>query len=93
MQRRHAALMAIAAGVECQSADEPLDSEAELIVDALLGIGLKGPVHGVIATAIIKLIPVVYRLYALDIPSGLNADTGKLKIFVLKPMYVNIHST
>ena len=81
---RTAALLALAAGVECQSADEPLDSEAELIVDALLGIGLKGPVHGVIATAINQINSSGLPVVSLDIPSGLNADTGQVENFCVK---------
>ncbi|WP_058533315.1 bifunctional ADP-dependent NAD(P)H-hydrate dehydratase/NAD(P)H-hydrate epimerase [Legionella saoudiensis] len=81
---QYAALMAIDAGVECQPVDEPLDSEVELIVDALLGIGLQGPVHGLIASAINQIndsgIPVV----SLDIPSGLNANTGCVENLCVK---------
>ncbi|VEB33181.1 carbohydrate kinase [Legionella cherrii] len=81
---QHAALMAINAGVECQAADESLDSEAELIIDALLGIGLRGPVHGVIASAIHQINASGLPVVALDIPSGLNADTGKVENFCVK---------
>ncbi|WP_370553779.1 bifunctional ADP-dependent NAD(P)H-hydrate dehydratase/NAD(P)H-hydrate epimerase [Edwardsiella tarda] len=50
--------------------------EAEVIVDALLGIGLhaapRAPYDGLIAAINAHPAPVV----ALDLPSGLNADTG-----------------
>jgi NAD(P)H-hydrate epimerase len=81
---RVAASKAIQAGVECQSADEPLDGEVELIVDALLGIGLKGPVHGVIATAIHQINASGLPVLSLDVPSGLNADTGLVEHFCVK---------
>lgn len=81
---RNSALLALAAGVECQSADEPLDSEVELIVDALLGIGLKGPVHGIIANAIAQINASGLPVIALDIPSGLNADTGLVENLCVK---------
>ncbi len=81
---RNAALLALAAGVDCQSADEPLETEAELIIDALLGIGLKGPVHGVIATAIQQINSSGLPVVSLDIPSGLNADTGQVENFCVK---------
>ncbi|MGL5743400.1 MAG: NAD(P)H-hydrate dehydratase [Legionella sp.] len=81
---QHAALMAINAGVECQPADEPLESEVELIIDALLGIGLKGPVHGVIASAINQINASGLPVVALDIPSGLNADTGTVENFCVQ---------
>ena len=49
----------------------------ELIVDALLGTGLKNPVHGPIKEAIQAInrsgVPVV----AIDIPSGIDCDTGE----------------
>lgn len=81
---RHAALMALASGVDCQAADEPLDSEVELIVDALLGIGLVGPVHGVIAAAIQQINSSGLPVLAIDVPSGLNADTGMVENFCVK---------
>ncbi len=79
-----AALMAVAVGVECQSADETLEPEIELIVDALLGIGIKGPVRGVIATAIHQINSSGLPVISLDIPSGLNADTGVVENFCVK---------
>lgn len=81
---QHAALLAINAGVDCQPADEPLDSEVELIVDALLGIGLRGPVRGNIASAIHQINASGLPVIALDIPSGLNADTGQVENFCVK---------
>lgn len=80
----HAALEASAAGLEYQSADEPLDSEVELIVDALLGIGLKGPVYGIIASAIHQINASALPVISLDIPSGLNADTGQVEAIAVK---------
>lgn len=81
---KNAASKAIDAGVDCQSADEPLDNDVELIVDALLGIGLKGPVHGVIATAINQINSSGLPVVSIDIPSGLNADTGQVESFCVK---------
>lgn len=81
---RHWAMLTLASGVECQSADEPLDSDCELIIDALLGIGLKGPVHGIIATAINQINDSGLPVVAIDIPSGLNADTGLVENHCVK---------
>lgn len=55
-----------------------IDKGAQLVVDALYGIGLRRPVTGE-AAGILQLVgksglPVV----AVDIPSGLNADTGQV---------------
>lgn len=75
---RHAALQALAAGVIFQCIDDPIDSDVELIVDALLGIGLKGPVHGPLASAINQINEARLPVLSLDIPSGLDADTGHI---------------
>lgn len=52
--------------------------DADLIVDAIFGIGLNKPITGEIAELIGKLNAQkdVFRL-ALDVPSGLNCDTGE----------------
>ncbi len=52
---------------------------ADLIVDALLGSGLNRPVEGIFAEAIKQINGAAARALALDIPSGLNADTGAIQ--------------
>lgn len=58
----------------------PLDAidpaQADVIVDALLGTGLDRPVRGAIGAAIEAINGVAAPVLALDIPSGLQADTG-----------------
>ncbi|WP_028389242.1 bifunctional ADP-dependent NAD(P)H-hydrate dehydratase/NAD(P)H-hydrate epimerase [Legionella fairfieldensis] len=76
---RHAALQALAAGVIFQCIDEAIDSDAELIVDALLGIGLKGKVSGPLASAISQINDAQLPVFAMDVPSGLDADTGQIR--------------
>ncbi|WP_133130937.1 NAD(P)H-hydrate dehydratase [Legionella yabuuchiae] len=71
-----AAQRAIATGVQCLPFEEALDGDAELIVDALLGIGLEGAVHGAIKHVIEIINDSELPVIALDIPSGINADTG-----------------
>ncbi len=75
---QQAALEAQAVGVEFQWADEPIDSETELIVDALLGIGLQGSVHGLIASVIQQINSSGLPVVSIDLPSGLNADSGEV---------------
>ncbi|KOR29211.1 hypothetical protein TI03_02890 [Achromatium sp. WMS1] len=53
-----------------------LDRPTDLIVDAIFGIGLTREVSGVWAQAIMTINEVCVPILALDIPSGLNADTG-----------------
>jgi NAD(P)H-hydrate epimerase len=62
-------------GAERPFAPEQL-AAGELIVDALLGTGLKGSVRADLA-AVIRVINASGRpVFALDIPSGLDGDTG-----------------
>lgn len=74
---RHFAQLAMDAGVSFHFWDEESpEFDAELIIDALLGIGLQGavrePYHSVISYVNEAELPVL----SVDIPSGLNADTG-----------------
>ena len=52
--------------------------DAGVIVDALLGTGLDRPVTGLYAVAIQVINQSPARVIAVDIPSGLNADTGNV---------------
>lgn len=49
---------------------------ADLVVDALLGIGLDRAPHGDVAAAITRINGAGRPVAALDLPSGLLADTG-----------------
>lgn len=51
-------------------------AEADVVVDALLGTGLDRPLAGAVADAIDAINAARAPVLALDVPSGLNADTG-----------------
>ncbi len=51
---------------------------AELCVDALLGTGADRPLDGPIAAAVAGLNAQTAPVLALDVPSGLNADSGQV---------------
>ncbi|HEX6995154.1 MAG TPA: NAD(P)H-hydrate dehydratase [Gammaproteobacteria bacterium] len=50
----------------------------DVVVDALLGTGLDRPVEGAFAAAIDALNAAGAPILALDVPSGLDADTGRV---------------
>lgn len=54
----------------------PWMDECDLIVDALLGIGARGPVREPLASLITLMNHSGKPIVAADIPSGLNAETG-----------------
>jgi NAD(P)H-hydrate epimerase len=57
---------------------------ADVLVDALLGTGLDRPVGGIYAEAIQAINAHPSPVIAVDIPSGLNADTGNVMGCVIK---------
>lgn len=75
----HAAMEALAAGIVCLSLKEKRLKETELIVDALLGIGLRDTVKKELAAVIHEINQSALPILALDVPSGLNADTGTVE--------------
>jgi hydroxyethylthiazole kinase-like uncharacterized protein yjeF len=65
---------ALGAGVSI-AAKQP-DDVADLNIDALLGLGTRRPAEGAIAAAIANLNATRAPVLAVDLPSGLHADTG-----------------
>ncbi len=67
-------------GVPIQDAAKPGDafSRADMIVDALLGTGIKGGVEGELALVIAAINDAHKPTVSVDVPSGLDADTGRV---------------
>jgi len=66
----------VAAGGTIQAAQDTIEADVDVIIDALLGTGLKGAVKQATA-ALISLINLHdAQVIAVDTPSGLCADTG-----------------
>ena len=66
---------ALAAGV-VPRADWPSAASGEVIVDALLGTGLKGDLRPAFAAAVRWINGTGRPVLALDLPTGVDADTG-----------------
>ncbi len=69
------ALALTGAGVEIQ--ERPQLGGAQVVLDAVLGTGLTRPPEGALAEAIELINASGKRVLAADIPSGLEADTGR----------------
>ncbi len=52
--------------------------QADLVIDALLGTGIKGPVEGTTADIICAVNRAGRPTLAVDVPSGVDADTGEV---------------
>ncbi|MCQ4153403.1 MAG: NAD(P)H-hydrate dehydratase [Archaeoglobales archaeon] len=76
------------AGYKIQKVSE---SDAEIIVDALLGTGITGRPRGDYERAIEIINSSKAFRVAVDVPSGLNADTGEYEIAVKADLTVTFH--
>lgn len=76
-----------AAGASALSADEGLRhlSHAALVLDALIGYGLRGAARGAAAQLIERCNELGSRVLSLDVPSGLDATTGDAPGPVMHP--------
>jgi hydroxyethylthiazole kinase-like uncharacterized protein yjeF len=71
---------AIAAGVPIGLGTPPADDGHDahvLVIDALLGLGQSRPVDGAMADAVVALRQRRAQVLAVDLPTGLCADTGR----------------
>lgn len=68
-----------AAGVDVTPWTAPVAADLarfDLVIDALLGTGARAPIEGEMAAAIEAINAAGRPVLALDLPSGVNADTG-----------------
>jgi len=78
MLRAVGATPRVVSGESDWNAAKPALETADLIVDALLGTGLSGPARGLAATVIADVNSIAGRgrVIAVDLPSGLQADSA-----------------
>ena len=67
---------AVRAGISMRPFAEAVPVDEDLVVDALLGTGLSRPVEGDWAEAVDRINQSNAGVVSVDIPSGLDADTG-----------------
>ncbi len=53
-------------------------SWADILVDAILGVGLASPLKGVFAHTVNSINAAGKRVVSIDIPTGIDSDTGKI---------------
>lgn len=63
------------------------EEKPDLIIDALLGTGATGEVEGILKDIIEYINSLQVPVISIDIPSGLNADTGKILGCCVKATY------
>ncbi|WEM42097.1 NAD(P)H-hydrate dehydratase [Photobacterium sp. DA100] len=68
----------LAAGGQILPAGKAIPASIEVVIDALLGTGLKGEVRPEGQRLIAMINRIALPVIAIDIPSGLCADTGKV---------------
>jgi hydroxyethylthiazole kinase-like uncharacterized protein yjeF len=73
---RNALMRAQAAGVSISAAGSSSESP-DIAIDALLGIGTKRAPDGELARWVVQLNTLSCPVLAIDLPSGLNGDTGQ----------------
>ncbi len=71
-------------GVTPAGFDRALLSKCDVLVDGLLGTGLKGKVEGERHACILAINASKKPVLALDMPSGLNADDGQVQGIAVK---------
>src|SRR3989442_11399011 len=75
-QRAGGRCLAVETPAQLTSILNPLLQDSDLVLDAIFGTGLNAPVQGLPATAITLMNASRKPIVAIDLPSGLDADTG-----------------
>ena len=61
---------------------------SDVVVEAIIGLGLKGKLYGIMSHAIRVINASAKYVLSLDVPAGINADTGTPNIASIKPTHV-----
>jgi hydroxyethylthiazole kinase-like uncharacterized protein yjeF len=83
--RVHEATLAAATdgGAKVVQLDEVDAAAYDLVVDGIVGIGARGGLRGRAREVVAMLLPATPRVIAVDLPSGLDPDSGEAGVVVL----------
>jgi len=72
-------------GISIVDLEEAKEIDADIVIDALLGIGAKGALRGKIKDACILINSIKAYNVSIDVPTGMNAETGECDPDAVKP--------
>ncbi len=78
-------------GITIERTGDPWRVSGDVVVDALLGTGIRGEVRQDYVTAIAVINAAARPVLAVDVPSGLDADTGAL--LTAEPVHADLTVT
>ncbi|MDX1950377.1 MAG: NAD(P)H-hydrate dehydratase [Rickettsiales bacterium] len=90
---------AVSSGIEIEEFDEDYLEQADLIIDAIFGIGLKRDITGDIAEIIEKINYAKnsqknkFLVFSLDVPSGVCSNTGEVRNIAIQADYTISYQT
>ncbi|MEM3827542.1 MAG: NAD(P)H-hydrate dehydratase [Candidatus Micrarchaeaceae archaeon] len=65
-----------------------MSKSSDVIVEAIIGLGLRGKLYGLMAHAIKIINESRKHIVSLDVPAGIDADTGAPNLSSIKPTHV-----
>lgn len=68
-----------------------LFKEADIILDGIFGTGVKGEIREPYRTAINLINSAEAQVYAIDVPSGIDPDTGRYSMAVRPDITITLH--
>ncbi|MGC8537408.1 MAG: NAD(P)H-hydrate dehydratase [Candidatus Micrarchaeia archaeon] len=63
-------------------------SKSDTVIDAMIGIGLRGRLTGLVRDTIKMVNEAKKDVISIDIPSGVDPDTGTMNVIHIKPMAI-----